>query len=273
MKESIQNTDLVIIGAGPGGYTSAFRAADLGLKVILIDKNINLGGVCLNEGCIPSKSLLHLSKIINDTKNASNHGLIFSKPKLDINKIQDWKNNIISNLNKGISKLAHIRNINIINGHASFKSAEKLEITDFQNKKISITFKNCIIATGSKPQVLKHLNKQHPSIINSKDALNFKNIPKRLLIIGGGYIGLELGTVFSSFGSKVTIAEFLPNLLSMADEDLVKPLEESLNNKFENIYLSTEVTSVIPQNNDSVVVSFKQENKEFKATCEVRLKN
>ena len=264
MDNSTHKTDLVIIGAGPGGYTAAFRAADLGIAVTLIDKNINLGGVCLNEGCIPSKSLLHLSKIINNSSEAADYGLTFNNPKINIKKIHDWKNNIINNLNKGITKLAKIRNINVINGSASFKSAQELEVIDYQKKTININFKNCIIATGSKSQTLKHLNKQHPSILHSKEALNFKKIPKRLLIIGGGYIGLELGTVFSSFGSKITIAEFLPNLLSMADEDLVKPLEKKLNSQFEKIYLSTEVTSLIPQNNDTVIASFKQKTNEFK---------
>ena len=263
MKEENQKKHLVVIGAGPGGYTAAFRASDLGLNVTLIDKNNNLGGVCLNEGCIPSKSLLHISKIINDSKKASKYGVFFDKPKIDVKKIQEWKNNIIKNLNQGINKLASIRNINIINGHATFKSATQIEVTDKQNKKINIFFTNCIIATGSKPQVLNHLNKQHPLIINSTEALNFKKIPKRLLIIGGGYIGLELGTVFSSLGSKVIIAEYLPTLLSMADDDLVNPLEKALNNAFEKIYLSTEITSLIPQDN-KVLASFKQENKNFK---------
>ena len=226
MEEQDNNCDLIIIGAGPGGYTAAFRAADLGLNVTLIDKNSSLGGVCLNEGCIPSKSLLHIAKIINDSKEASKFGISFNKPKIDVNKIQDWKNKVIKNLNQGIEKLASVRKINVINGHANFKSATQIEVTDSQNKKINLNFKSCIIATGSKPHILNHLNKQHPSIINSTDALNFNKIPNRLLIIGGGYIGLELGTVFASLGSKITVAEYLPSLISMADQDLVKPLRK-----------------------------------------------
>lgn len=258
------NTELVVIGSGPGGYTAAFRAADLGVSVTLVDKSISLGGVCLNRGCIPSKSLLHISKIINEAKSSADIGLSFNNPKINIDKIHKWKNQIISNLNNGIDSLAKSRKINVINGTAKFLSANELSIVDNQQKNIFLTFDNCIIATGSKSTVIPTLNKKHPSILYSKDALNFKKVPNKLLVIGGGYIGLELATVFNSLGSKVTIAEFLPSLLSMVDEDLMKPLVDKFNNSCENIYLSTEVTSLVPQSDNSVVVSFKQKNKEFK---------
>lgn len=255
---------MVVIGSGPGGYTAAFRAADLGISVTLVDKDSSLGGVCLNRGCIPSKSLLHISKIINQAKYSSDIGIKFNNPKIDIDKIHKWKNKIINNLNNGIASLAKARKINVINGTANFLSANELSIVDNQQKTISLIFDNCIIATGSKSSVIPTLNKKHPSILYSKDALNFKNVPDRLLVIGGGYIGLELATVFNSLGSKVTIAEFLPSLLSMVDEDLMKPLVDKFNNSCENIYLSTEVTSLMPQSDNSVVVSFKQNDKEFK---------
>ena len=257
-------TQLAVIGSGPGGYTAAFRAADLGLKVTLIDENHKLGGVCLNKGCIPSKSLLHASKLIDHSEEASKIGLKFEKPIIDISKMQDWKNSIIDNLNEGIYKLAKAREINIITGRAKFLSANQLEIADKQNKKLKLLFDNCIISTGSKPQKISHLDKDHPSILDSTSALNFKKIPKNILIIGGGYIGLELGSVYNSLGAKVTIAEFLPSLLSMADEDLVKPLYQCLKTKFENIYLSTEITSLVPQNDNNVIATFKNKNKEFK---------
>ena len=257
-------TQLVVIGSGPGGYTAAFRAADLGISVTLVDKDSSLGGVCLNRGCIPSKSLLHISKIINQAKHSSDIGIKFNNPKIDIDKIHKWKNKIINNLNNGIASLAKARKINVINGTANFLSANELSIVDNQQKTISLIFDNCIIATGSKSSIIPTLNKKHPSILYSKDALNFKNVPDRLLVIGGGYIGLELATVFNSLGSKVTIAEFLPSLLSMVDEDLMKPLVDKFNNNCENIYLSTEVTSLMPQSDNSVVVSFKQNDKEFK---------
>ena len=257
-------TELVVIGGGPGGYTAAFRASDLGIKVVLIDKNYELGGVCLNRGCIPSKSLLHLSNIIDESVKLSSMGIDFTPPRISVKNIHSWKNKVINNLNDGISKLAKTRNIKVLTGHATFKSADLISVTDKQNKNIDIKFHNCIISTGSKPSVIPHLNKIHPSILNSTSALNFKDIPEKLLVIGGGYIGLELGSVFSSLGSKVTIAEFLPTLLSMADEDLVEPLYRVLKNKFENIYLSTEVTSLVPQNNGSVVSSFNQKENIFK---------
>ena len=263
MENNIQQTELVVIGAGPGGYTAAFRAADLGIKVTLIDKDYNLGGVCLNKGCIPSKSLLHLAKIINDVEKIKNAGITFNNPKIDIKKIHKWKNKTISDLNSGIKKLASARRINILNGLATFNSANQLEITDKQNKKILLDFENCIIATGSSPQIIPNLNKKHLNIIDSTEALNFKSIPERLLIIGGGYIGLELGEVYSAFGSKITIAEFLPSILSMADNDLSAILTHSLEKKFENIFISTEVTELIPKDNDYVIATFKN-NKIFK---------
>ena len=263
MENNIQQTELVVIGAGPGGYTAAFRAADLGIKVTLIDKDYNLGGVCLNKGCIPSKSLLHLAKIINDVEKIKNAGITFNNPKIDIKKIHKWKDKIISDLNSGIKKLALARRINILNGLATFNSANQLEISDKQNKKILLNFENCIIATGSSPQIIPNLNKKHLNIINSTEALNFKSIPERLLIIGGGYIGLELGEVYSALGSKITIAEFLPSILSMADNDLSGILTHSLEKKFENIFISTEVTELIPKNNDYVIATFKN-NKIFK---------
>ena len=264
MTSSQQICQLVVIGAGPGGYTAAFRAADLGLNVTLIDKDESLGGVCLNKGCIPSKSLLHISKIIDNSNKASEIGVTFKKPKIDIKKIQNWKNNVIRISSKGIQKLAKIRKINIITGQAKFLSANQLEISDKQNKTIKLYFDDCIIATGSKPQPIAHLNKNHPSILDSTSALNFTKIPERMLIIGGGYIGLELGTVYNSLGTKVTVAEFLPSLLSMADEDLVQPLYNELKSKFENIYLGTEVTSIVPQNDNSLIATFKNNTSDYK---------
>ena len=263
MENNIQKTELVVIGSGPGGYTAAFRAADLGIQVTLIDKSYNLGGVCLNKGCIPSKSLLHLAKTINDIEEIREAGVLFSKPKINISKIHKWKNETISNLNSGIKKLAKTRKITILNGVATFNSANQIEINDKQNKKILLVFDNCIIATGSSPQIIPNLNKKHPNIIDSTDALNFKSIPEKLLIIGGGYIGLELGEVYSALGSKVTIAEFLPSILSMADNDLSMILTNTLEKRFENIFTSTEITELLPKGNDNVIATFKN-NKIFK---------
>ena len=161
---SILKTDLLVIGGGPGGYTAAFRAADLGMEVILIDENHQLGGVWLNKGCIPSKSLLHLSSIIDESKEASAMGVKFKSPEISVKSIHEWKNNVINTLNEGISKLSKARNIKVLTGHASFKSANLVSVNDKQDKNIDVNFNNCIISTGSNPSIIQHLNKNHPSI-------------------------------------------------------------------------------------------------------------
>ena len=263
-------TNLVVIGSGPGGYTAAFRAADLGINVILIEKNSTLGGVCLNRGCIPSKAYLHLSKIINETEEVKNTGLIFEKPIIDLKKINLWKDSVINQLSSGIKTLAKQRKIRIINGKAKFLSADKLIIEDKQHKNISINFSYCIIATGSSPSAINNLNMRHPKIINSTKALSLEKIPKRMLVVGGGYIGLELGSAYASFGSKVTVAEFFPKLLSMADQDLVEPLYKTLKNKFENIYLSTEIKNLEP-NLDKIIATFKKDGNLYKDIYDIVL--
>ena len=247
---------IVVIGSGPGGYTAAFRAADLGLDVTLIDKDKNLGGVCLNRGCIPSKAYLHLANVIHEADESKNFGVTFEKPKIDIKKIFKWKNSIVNNLNSGIETLASQRNIKVINGLASFLSANKLSVKDNQNKIININFDYCIVATGSSPSKLNFSANESPNVINSTEALSLNEIPKKMLVIGGGYIGLELGSAFQSFGSRITVAEFSSRLLPMADKDLVNPLFKCLNNKFENIFLSTEVINLKEVKN-MVNVEFK----------------
>ena len=259
------NAEVVVLGSGPGGYTAAFRASDLGCNVTLIDKNTSFGGVCLNRGCIPSKALLYLSHLIDETTDSKNKGVSFNKPIIDIKKITHWKNSIIENLSNGISSLARKRNINVINGLASFLSAQKLLIIDKQNKNIKIEFDFCIIASGSYPSKLKNIMTEHPGIINSTQALSVNKIPEKMLVIGGGYIGLELGSVYNSFGSKITVAEYLPNFLSMADKDLVDPLYKKLTDKFSKIYLSTEVKNLKPQEN-KIIATFKSKEKIYKDT-------
>ena len=259
------NKKVVVIGSGSGGYTAAFRASDLGCNVTLIDKNMNLGGVCLNRGCIPSKALLYLSHLIDETAHSKNKGVSFNKPVIDIKKVADWKNSIIENLSTGISSLVKKRNINVINGLASFLSAQKLLIIDKQNKNIEIEFDFCIIASGSYPSKLKNVATEHPGIINSTQALSINKIPEKMLVIGGGYIGLELGSVYHSFGSKITVAEYFSNLLSMADKDLVEPLYKKLTNQFSKIYLSTEVVDLKPQGN-KIIATFKSKEKIYKNT-------
>ena len=254
---------VVVIGSGPGGYTAAFRAADLGSEVTLIDKSINLGGVCLNRGCIPSKAFLQLSHIIDEADKSRFKGVLFDKPTIDISKVNNWKNDIINKLTSGIKSLSKQRNIKIINGIASFLSANRLCVKDKQNKIIEISFDYCIIATGSVPAKLGNIDVSHPLIINSTQALSPEKIPEKMLIVGGGYIGLELGSVYHGFGTEVTVAEYFSELLPMADKDMVLPLHNSLAEKFSNIYLSTEVTDLNPHDN-KITATFKTKDKIYK---------
>lgn len=262
MDKNIITTQVIVIGSGPGGYTAAFRAADLGLKVIIIEKDDFLGGVCLNRGCIPSKALLHISEIIDTSKHSENIGIKFNSPKIDIKKINKWKKQVVDSLSSGINMLSKKRNIDIINGRASFLSANMVSVRDNQNKTIKINFESCIIATGSKAIMLDHLYNNNSNIIGSKEALELNKIPKKMLIIGGGYIGLELGSVYNSLGTNITIAEFFPNLLSMADQDLVEVLYKKLDSEFADIYLSTEVTKLESKNN-KVTATLKNNNKKI----------
>ena len=239
--------DVVVIGAGPGGYAAAFRAADLGKKVTLIDKDKELGGVCLNRGCIPSKALLHISKTILDAQDLSKMGVHFDKPTININKVRNHKNKIVTKLNRGISHMAKARGVEVICGEASFLSNHELEVKT-ESKNLNLLFENCIIATGSRSINLPGLP-QSSRLLTSKSALDLENIPGSLLVVGGGIIGLELGQVYSSLGSKVTVVEFLPNLIAAADTDIVKPLQSQLEKQFKNIYLSSKVVSVEEKNN------------------------
>ena len=237
--------ELIVIGAGPGGYAAAFRAADLGKQVLLIDKFDALGGVCLNRGCIPSKALLHLAKVIDDAKSVESLGVKFQSPKLDINKIRTWKESVISQLNKGIVQMAKDRGVSRTTGTAKFSSENSISV-EKTSSTIIYTFDNCIIATGSKPAKIPTFP-EDPRIISSTGALLLKDIPENLLVVGGGYIGLEMGTVYHAFGSKVTVVEFMPSLLPGADSDLVKPLQKKLTTDFNKIHLSTKVVEIKPE--------------------------
>jgi len=243
--------ELVIIGSGPGGYACAFRAADLGINVTLIEKDAKLGGVCLNKGCIPSKAFLHLAKVLNDARDVSKLGIEFQAPKLNINKINQWKNTITDNLASGIEGLAKRRKVNIINGTASFNSAAELVVQSELGEQ-KVQFKNCVIATGSSPSNIPNINIDHDLVIDSTDALDFNNIPDNMLIIGGGYIGLEMATFYQSIGTKIDVAEFLPEILSDMDKDLVKVLYNGIKNKF-NIMTGTKVKNVQKKQNKAVV--------------------
>ena len=227
-----ESYDIAVIGSGPGGYAAAFRAADLGKKVVLIDRDKDLGGVCLNRGCIPSKALLHISRVINEVEHLSGIGVSFGSPNIDIEAVRSYKEKIVSQLNKGIVQLAKVRKVKTLNGLATFLSNTELLVDNGEESK-NIEFERCIIAAGSTSSRLPNMPENHPSVLTSRTALELPDVPDTLLIVGGGVIGLELGQVYASLGSKVSVVEFLPNLIPGADPDIVKPLQRKINKQFE----------------------------------------
>lgn len=255
MKE-IKN-QLVIIGGGPAGYTAAFRAADLGQKVILIDRNENLGGVCLNKGCIPSKTLLHIANILDETKKSKSYGVSFDDPEIDLEKIRSWKDSIIKRLALGIKSLAKKRNVEIINGSGKFINQNQIEVLEKNGEKTLISFEKAIIATGSSPATLPFIPKE-PRIMDSTDALNLSEIPNKMLVIGGGAIGLEMATIYSSFGSAVTIVELTDQLAPGIDKEIIEPFKKYNEEKFNKILLETKVTKVEPKD-DGVWITFENQ--------------
>ena len=257
MGESRQ-IELVVIGAGPGGYAAAFRAADLGKQVLLIDRDPELGGVCLNRGCIPSKALLHICKVMDEATNLEIMGVKYGKPEIDIGKIRDYKNKIVSQLNNGIAQIAKARKVETIQGLASFVSNTELKVQTGTGD-VSVTFDQCIIACGSSSVMIPGLPIDHPSVITSRTALSLEDIPERLLVIGGGIVGLELGQVYAVLGSKVSVIEYLPNILSGTDPDLVKPLQRKLKKQCEAIQVSSKVTKVEPSHNDTLTATIKKD--------------
>ena len=240
-----EHAEVVVIGAGPGGYAAAFRAADLGKKVLLVDSDKELGGVCLNRGCIPSKALLHISKVIEEAKGLSTRGVTFGAPVLDIDAVRSYKEKIVLQLNGGIAQMAKARNVKIQRGQAKFNSNDEL-LVKLENKHISVSFDHCIVAGGSVSVMVPGIPTGHPSVMTSRAALELKDIPESLMVVGGGVIGLELGQVYAALGSKITVVEFMPQLLSGIDMDLVKPLQKRLEKQFESIFVSTKVSRVIP---------------------------
>ena len=256
-----EKNKIVVIGSGPGGYAAAFRASDLGNDVTIIEKDTSLGGVCLNRGCIPSKTLLHISKIIDEAESVKKFGVTYSEPSIDMGKIQSWKNRVIKKLGGGIKLLAKQRNVNIVKGTASFISDKSIRVVN-EKEEQTINFDKCIIATGSRPINLPFAEVDHENILDSTSALSLKEVPKSMLVVGGGYIGLEMATAYSSLGAKVDVVEFLPRLLPGADLDLVKVLEKTLQKKLNNINLNTKVIS-IANLKKSVKVTMESEGKIF----------
>ena len=236
---------LVVIGSGPGGYTAAFRAADLGLGVMLIEREATLGGVCLNVGCIPSKALLHGAKLIDEVESMANYGLAYGEPTIDTDRLRAWKNRIVSRLTSGLSALAKQRKVEIMRGEAKFVAPNRVAVATESGTRV-IGFEHCIIAVGSVPARLG-LFPADPRIVDSTEALELKGIPERLLVVGGGIIGLEMGCVYAGFGARVSVVELTPGLLPGCDRDLVRPLEKRLRANYEGIYLDTRVTAAVAE--------------------------
>lgn len=234
--------DVVVIGAGPGGYRAAFMAADLGLNTALIDPQANPGGVCLYRGCIPTKALLHLAKVKSEAAKASEWGLSFEEPTVDIDKVRSWKDSVISRLTGGLGQLTKARKITYINGWAKFTDATHLNVDMIEGEPISVNFKHAIIATGALPIKLPFIKEYTDRIMNAEIALELKSIPKKLLVVGGGYIGMESATIYHGLGSKVTLVEATPSVMPTMDPELVKIYMKENKNLFENKYFETKVT-------------------------------
>ena len=233
------SAQLVVIGAGPGGYTAAFRAADLGMDVILVERFPVLGGVCLNVGCIPSKALLHAAKVIDDARAMADHGVVFGKPQIDAEKLRDWKNEVIGKLTGGLSTMAKQRKVRVIQGTATFESTHRLRLDNDE----TIDFEKCIIAAGSEPIMLPDLP-DDPRIVDSTGALELAPLPKRLLVVGGGIIGLEMACVYSALGTEVTVVELMDQLMPGTDKDLLRPFTKVVKDRYEAIMLKTKVTGM-----------------------------
>ena len=255
-------TNLVVIGAGPGGYAAAFLAADLGMNVTLIDKEKNPGGVCLYRGCIPSKAFLHVAKLINETHEAKDWGVEFSEPKINLEKLRDWKSSVVSKLTGGLGQLSKQRKINYLQGKASFINSSTLKIEKQNGEVENFSFDKAIIATGSIIATIPALQIKSSRVLNSSTALDLPLIPKSLLVIGGGYIGLELGSVYSVLGTKVSVVEMMPGLLPGADRDLVIHLSKRLEKSFDKIMLDSKVVEM-KEESDGLQVKIQNKNDEI----------
>ena len=238
------NLHIAVVGAGPGGYAAAFLAADLGMTVTLIDPELNPGGVCLYRGCIPSKALLHVAKLLEESQQARNWGVDFAAPKIDLARLRSWKESVVKKLTGGLGVLSKQRKVNYIQGRAAFEDSTTLRLTKSDGSEERLEFDRIILATGSRPAIIPSLKLDTPRMMDSTGALNLEDVPATLLVVGGGYIGLELGSVYAALGTRVTVVEMLPGLLPGADRDLVAPLHKRLEKMFEGILLNTTVASV-----------------------------
>ena len=247
--------DVVVLGAGPGGYTAAFRAADLDLNVALIERYPSLGGVCLNVGCIPSKALLHAAVVIDEAEAMADHGVVFGKPEIDVDKLRGWKDKVVGQLTGGLAGMAKQRKVTVIQGKAKFSGDHEIAV-DGADGEQTVSFTNAIIAAGSQAFKLPGLPWDDERVMDSTDALELKDVPERLLVIGGGIIGLEMASVYQGLGSQVTVVELTPQLMPGTDIDLVRPLQKRISSRYSGIFVDTKVTGVDPRD-DGLHVTFE----------------
>ncbi len=253
--EAVVSAEVVVLGAGPGGYTAAFRAADLGKKVVLIERYDSLGGVCLNVGCIPSKALLHTAQIINEAEHMQANGVSFGKPKIDLDGINGFKNKVVGKLTGGLAGLARQRKVKVVHGVAQFVDQNNIDV-DSNGEVTRIAFENCIIAAGSQATEIPVFPNDDPRLMDSTDALLLEDVPKKLLIVGGGIIGLEMATVYDALGSEITVVEFMDSLIPGCDKDLVRGLNKIISKRYKAIHLKTKVSGIKAQKN-GLKVSFE----------------
>ncbi|WP_375258569.1 dihydrolipoyl dehydrogenase [Citreimonas sp.] len=254
------HADLVVLGSGPGGYSAAFRAADLGKSVVLIEKYPSLGGVCLNVGCIPSKALLHVAKVITEADEMGSHGVSFGKPKIDLDELRGFKDGVVKQLTGGLDGLSKARKVKVVRGYGKFTGPNMIAV-EGDDGATNVSFDNCIIAAGSEPVKLPFIPHDDPRVIDSTGALELEDIPKRMLVLGGGIIGLEMACVYDALGSKITVVELMDQIIPGADKDLVKPLMTRIKGRYENIFLKTKVTGVEAQKK-GLKVTFEDEKGE-----------
>ncbi len=257
ISEAEIQAEVVVLGAGPGGYTAAFRAADLGKKVVLIERNPSLGGVCLNVGCIPSKALLHVAKVISEAEEVSHHGVSFGKPKIDIDQVRAWKASVVAKLTGGLGALAKQRNVQVIRGVGKFIAPHHIRVETAEGE-VTVAFDNAIIAAGSQAVKIPSFPVD-PRVIDSTGALQLADVPKRMLVIGGGIIGLEMATVYHALGAKITVVERGPQLMPGADPDIVKPLQKRIEKLYEAILLNTSVAA-LEAKKDGILATFGGDN-------------
>ncbi len=248
-------TDVLVLGAGPGGYTAAFRASDLGKKVTLVERYDSLGGVCLNVGCIPSKALLHTAQVINEADHMKANGVEFGKPKIDLDGVRGFKNRVVTKLTTGLKGLARQRQVEVVTGLGSFVDANNMAV-EKDGEITNIRFQHCIIAAGSQATEIPPFPNDDPRLMDSTDALDLTDVPEKLLIVGGGIIGLEMATVYDALGSEITVVEFMDSLIPGCDKDLVRPLSKRISKKYKTIHLKTKVSEIEAQE-DGLKVTFE----------------